>query len=254
VRHGTASTTTSAPLVASLIVVLATVAAWAWIVPMAVDMYGPMTGASAWMMRSVWDTPHIVLLWLMWAVMMAAMMLPSALPLVLMYSGLVRRRQQTAAVAHTMALVSGYVFAWAAFSAAATALQLALHRALLLTPMMEMPDRRAAAVVLLGAGIYQFTPWKATCLTQCRSPLSFVMTRWRAGAGGALIMGAHHGAYCIGCCWALMALLFVGGVMNLAVILALTALVAIEKVTPLGVAASRAFGALLIGTGAYWLL
>jgi len=228
---------------------------WAWIVPMARDMYGPMTGASAWMMRSTWDVPHLLLLWLMWAVMMAAMMLPSAVPLLLLYDGVLRRRSASARVAvHVYALGAGYLLAWGLFSVAATVLQRVLSHLLLLDPMMEMPSRAAVGVTLLLAGAYQLTPWKAACLSQCRSPLAFVMGRWREGVGGAVKMGLEHGAYCLGCCWALMLLLFAGGVMNLTVIVGLTVIVLIEKATPIGIQASRLLGVGMLGAGAWFLL
>jgi predicted metal-binding membrane protein len=228
---------------------------WAWIVPMARDMYGPMTGASAWMMRSTWDTPHLLLLWLMWAVMMAAMMLPSAVPLLLLYDGVLRRRGAPGRAAlQVYALGAGYLLVWTLFSIAATVLQRVLSGMLILNPMMEMPNRTAVGATLLLAGAYQLTPWKAACLSQCRSPLSFVMQRWREGVSGAVRMGVEHGAYCLGCCWALMLLLFAGGVMNLAVIVGLTAIVLIEKVTPLGVPISRMLGALMLATGAWFVI
>jgi predicted metal-binding membrane protein len=228
---------------------------WAWIVPMAHDMYGPMTGASAWMMRSTWDTPHLLLLWLMWAVMMAAMMLPSAVPLLLLYDGVLRRRGVPGRAAlQVYALGAGYLLVWTLFSIGATVLQRVLSGMLILNPMMEMPNRTAVGATLLLAGAYQLTPWKAACLSQCRSPLSFVMQRWREGVSGAVRMGVEHGAYCLGCCWALMLLLFAGGVMNLTVIVGLTAIVLIEKVTPLGVGISRVLGALMLAAGAWFVI
>lgn len=219
---------------------------------MARDMYGPMTGASAWMMRSTWDPPHLLLLWLMWAVMMTAMMLPSAVPLLLLYDRISRRRQASGGAAlHVSALAAGYLLAWAGFSIGATVLQRVLSRMHILSPMMEMPSREAVGVTLVLAGAYQLTPWKAACLQQCRSPLAFVMQRWREGVMGAVRMGLEHGAYCVGCCWALMLLLFAGGVMNLAVIVGLTAIVLVEKVTPLGLRASRVLGLLLLFCGGW---
>lgn len=221
---------------------------------MAHDMYGAMTGPSAWMMTPVWDWPHLVLLWLMWAVMMTAMMLPSAMPLLLLYDGVARTRPagHTAAFG-VYAMAGGYLLAWAAFSVAATALQRVLHRAFVLNPMMEMPERAAVGITLLLAGVYQLTPWKAMCLRQCRSPLAFIMQRWRNGVGGAVRMGLEHGVYCLGCCWALMLLLFAGGVMNLTVIVGLTAIVLLEKIGRAGVQTSRVLGAAMIGAGAWFL-
>ena len=235
-----------------VVVVAVTVAAWAWIVPMGRDMYGSMTGLSAWMMTSTWDAPHVALLWLMWAVMMAAMMLPSAMPLLMLYDGAVRRRSGPRHA--VLAMAAGYLLVWAAFSAGATFMQRVLASAQVLTPMMEMSSRSALAITLLVAGAYQITPWKGACLRECRSPLSFVMQRWRRGTAGALRMGVEHGAYCVGCCWALMLLLFAGGVMNLTVIVGLTVVVLVEKLAPMGVAASRAIGLALLGAGAWSLV
>ena len=221
---------------------------WAWIVVMARDMYGPMTGASAWMMTPRWDAPHLGLLWAMWAVMMTGMMLPSAVPMILLAGDAGPARART-----TSLLALGYLVVWALFSVGATALQWGLGRLLVLTPMMEVSNRRMGAGFLIVAGVYQWTPWKQACLTTCRSPLAFLMRRWRSGGWGAFRMGVEHGAYCVGCCWALMLLLFAGGVMNLTVIAALTAFVAFEKLAPVGVHSTRISGALLIGAAA-WLM
>lgn len=213
---------------------------WAWIVVLARDMYGPMTGASAWMMTPVWDAPHLWLLWTMWAVMMTGMMLPSAAPAIMLVAG----RQ-----AWFVAL--GYLAMWCAFSIAATLLQWALMRAFVLTPMMELGSRRAAAALLALAGLYQLTPLKHACLTACQSPMAFLMRRWRSGALGAFRMGAEHGVFCVGCCWALMLLLFAGGVMNLYVIAALTLFVAFEKLVPLGPWGARISGVVLVALAAW---
>ena len=226
------------------------VVCWAWIASMARDMYGPMTGPSAWMMTSVWDARHLFLLWLMWAVMMAAMMLPSAVPLILLYAAVGRRRQETGnAVTRTYLLALGYVTVWALFSIGATGLQRFLSAALLLSPMMEPVDTAMSAAILIAAGVYQLTPLKRACLTTCQSPLGFLMRHWRPGAQGAFRMGFVSGLYCLGCCWALMLLLFAGGVMNLLVILALTAFVALEKLGPFGERGARVSGALLLLVG-----
>jgi predicted metal-binding membrane protein len=236
-------------------VVALIVACWVWIGSMARDMYGSMSGLSAWMMTGTWDTRHLLLLWLMWAAMMAAMMLPAAMPLLTMYEGMLRRRAGTSRPGlQVNALAAGYLLAWAIFSVGAVALQRALSSALLLNPMMEMPNGRAVGGLLALAGIYQLTPLKRMCLQTCRSPLSFVMRRWRNGLSGAVRMGVEHGVYCLGCCWALMLLLFAGGVMNLTGILALTAIVVIEKVVPMGEVVARALGSLLIAAGAWFLI
>ena len=230
------------PLLALL--VLLPLVSWWWIVVMARDMYGPMTGASAWMMTPHWDGPHLVLLWAMWAVMMIAMMLPSATPMILLAGGPQR----------TYLLAAGYVVAWALFSVGATALQWGLGRLLILNPMMEASSRSVGGIFLLIAGIYQWTPLKQACLTTCQSPLAFVMRRFRSGSWGAFRMGVEHGTYCVGCCWALMLLLFAGGVMNLWVIAALTAFVAFEKLASYGVASARISGTLLVTAGAWMLV
>ena len=231
-----------------------TLLCWLWIAPMARDMYGAMTGPSAWMMTPVWSWRHLFLLWLMWAVMMAAMMLPSAMPLLALYDNALRRRPAAGSASlRVYAMAGGYLLTWAAFSVGATALQRLLAQSLVLNPMMEMPGRSAVGLTLLLAGGYQLTPWKSTCLRQCRSPLGFIIQRWRNGTRGALRMGVEHGAYCLGCCWALMLLLFAGGVMNLTIIVGLTAIVLIEKVTPVGVAVSRALGVGLVAGGVWFL-
>jgi predicted metal-binding membrane protein len=220
-------------LAAAALLLILPLVCWAWIVVMARDMYGPMTGASAWMMTPTWDGAHLVLLWLMWAVMMAGMMLPTATPMVLAYAGVARRMASTPITTRIVAVVAGYVTVWIVFSVGATVLQRLLARALFLTPMMES-TRTAGGVLLLVAGAYQVTPLKQTCLRWCQSPAGLLLTRWRDGLGGTWRMGAEHGVACVGCCWALMLLLFAGGVMNLAVIAALTAFVAFEKLAPIG--------------------
>jgi predicted metal-binding membrane protein len=239
------------PLIAATLVAAVTILCWIWIVPMARDMYGPMTGPSAWMMRPTWDARYTALIWLMWAVMMAAMMLPSAAPIVLLYARVGPPRGRPAL--RVAALIAGYLGVWSAFSAAATAIQRLLSMSLLVTPMMEMASRRGAGILLVLAGAYQFTPAKIACLRACRSPMSYVMRRTGAGAGGALLLGLEHGAYCLGCCWALMLLLFAGGVMNLSVIVGLTAVVLLEKAAPFGEQTSRAIGVALLVLGAWSL-
>lgn len=239
----------------AVLLILIPLVCWSWIVVMARDMYGPMTGASAWMMTLRWDARHVLLLWAMWAVMMAGMMLPSAAPMLLLYGVAARRRGLGArAVYEIYALAAGYIAVWALFSVAATGAQRILSMLLIVSPMMTLTSPTAGAALLLVAGVYQLTPLKRACLQRCQSPLSFLMHRWRAGVAGAFRMGMDHGSYCLGCCWALMLLLFVGGVMNLAVIAALTAFVAFEKVGPFGVHSARVSGALLLAAGAWMLL
>jgi predicted metal-binding membrane protein len=240
---------------AVVLLVLLPLVSWMWIVVMARDMYGPMTGASAWMMTAVWDAQHLALLWAMWAVMMMGMMLPSASPMLLLYGSVARRSAAggSAASREIYAFAAGYVVVWVLFSVAATALQRLLAALLLVSPMMEVTRPAVGAALLLIAGAYQLTPLKHACLSTCQSPLGFLMSRWRSGLAGAFRMGLEHGALCVGCCWALMLLLFVGGVMNLAVIAALTALVAFEKLTPFGTRGARISGMLLMAA-ALWML
>jgi predicted metal-binding membrane protein len=232
------------------VLVLVTLASWAWIVAMAHDMYGSMLGASAWMMTQDWDAAHLMLLWAMWAVMMTAMMLPSATPLVLLFAGALRARDDAYANSKIYALAGGYLLVWAAFSIVATILQRGLASTQLLTPMMEPATRAVAAALLALAGVYQLTPLKRACLRVCRSPLSFLLERWRPGTPGALRLGIAHGLYCLGCCWALMLLLFAGGVMNVFVIIALALWVLAEKFLPFGEKTAIASGiALLVVAG-----
>jgi predicted metal-binding membrane protein len=237
-----------------VLLVLVPVISWTWIVIMARDMYGPMTGASAWMMTLHWDVRHLLLLWAMWVVMMAGMMLPSAAPLVLLYGAAARRSGPQTAAWQTYALAAGYLVAWTTFSLGATALQRALASLLLLSPMMEAANSRLSAALLLVAGIYQWTPLKHACLSACQSPVGFLIGRWRDGGHGAFRMGLEHGFYCVGCCWALMLLLFAGGVMNVVVIILLTAFVAFEKLVPLGRMGARISGAFIIAAGCWMLV
>ena len=238
-------------VVTATLIVLIPLVCWTWIVLMARDMYGAMLGPSAWMMTADWDVPRLLLLFAMWGVMMTAMMLPSASPLVLLYAGALRARGDARGGWKTYALAAGYVLVWALFSVAATALQRMLATALILTPMMEPATNEAAAVLLAVAGLYQLTPLKRACLRVCRSPLSFLMQHWRPGALGAFHLGVRHGIYCLGCCWAMMLLLFAGGVMNLVVIVVLTLWVLAEKMAPFGEHTARASGVALLAV-ALW--
>jgi predicted metal-binding membrane protein len=241
-----------APLL--VLLVLLPLVSWMWIVVMARDMYGPMTGASAWMMTATWDVPHLLLLWGMWAVMMAGMMLPSASPVLLSYGVIARRSARESAARQIYAFAAGYLMVWTVFSLGAAALQRVLAELLLVSSMMEITSPAVGATLLFIAGVYQLTPIKHACLRTCQSPLGFLMSRWRYGLSGAFRMGLKHGAYCVGCCWALMLLLFAGGVMNLIVIAALTAFVAFEKLAPFGVHGARISGVLLIIAGLWMIL
>lgn len=199
-----------------------------------------------------WPAERTFVLLVMWSVMMGAMMLPSAAPMILFYGTVTRARSNPAA--GTAAFAAGYSAAWIVFSLGAVALQLALERSGLLSPMMQTTSTALAGALLIAAGIYQWTPLKQACLRRCRSPLEFMMAHWRDGTAGAFVMGTRHGVYCLGCCGMLMLLLFVGGIMSLAWIAGLAAFVLIEKLAPAGRWTSRGAGALLVIWGAAMLI
>jgi predicted metal-binding membrane protein len=201
--------------------------------------------------HGTWTPGYSAVVLVMWAVMMAAMMLPSAAPMILLYGTIARRRESRGDPTTRSGVFGlGYVAVWAAFSLLAVALQFGLDRAALLSPMMNMTSRTLAGAVLIGAGVYQWTPLKQACLRRCRSPLEFLMTEWREGLAGTLRMGLRHGAYCLGCCWILMLLLFVGGIMNIAWIAGIAVFVLVEKLAPAGHWIGRAAGLALIAWGA----
>lgn len=180
----------------------------------------------------------------MWIVMMIAMMLPSAAPMILLFAAMDRRRSAPASpYGATARFAFGYVLVWATFAAAATGAQWGLDRAALLSPAMATGSTALAGLLFLLAGAYQLTPLKQACLRQCRSPLDFLVRYWH---GDALAIGLRHGLFCLGCCWAVMALLFVGGVMNLLWIAALALFVLAEKLAPSGRMLGRALGIGLI--------
>jgi predicted metal-binding membrane protein len=201
-----------------------------------------------------WSRGDLLALFTMWAVMMVAMMIPSAAPMILAFAGVNRaRRAQSKTYVPTSAFVLGYIVAWAGYSVLATVVQEALHSAALVSSMGVSTSRALGGVLLLAAGVFQWTPWKNACLMHCRSPLGFIITEWREGVSGAFQMGLRHGVYCIGCCWLLMAVLFVAGVMNLWWVAAISVFVLIEKVATVGPWTARSIGALLVLWGV-WLL
>ncbi|MBC4019399.1 DUF2182 domain-containing protein, partial [Siccirubricoccus deserti] len=220
------------------ILLAAAALAWAFLAWAVLNMGSPlarlmMPASAAW---SVGTAAAVVL---MWSVMMAAMMLPSAVPMILTFAQLAQRGGSRAA---TWAFAGAYVLAWAAFSAVAATVHWLLQTVGLVSPMMVSTNPALTAGLLFGAGVYQFTPLKSTCLTRCRSPLAFLMGEWRKGTGGAFVMGLRHGMYCIGCCWMLMVLLFVVGVMNLPLVAALALAVTLEKLAPKGEWIAKAIG------------
>jgi predicted metal-binding membrane protein len=203
-----------------------------------------------------WSPFEFFLVFVMWAVMMIGMMTPSVTPMILIHARVARQAAaQHKPFAATAWFAAGYLAAWIAFALAATCAQGALERASLLTSTMQGATNILGGVVLIIAGLYQWTPAKDACLVQCQAPLVFIQRHggFRRDAAGALWLGLRHGAYCVGCCWALMALLFVGGVMNVLWIAGLAIFVLLEKVIPVGRAISRIAGCLLVVSGA-WLL
>ena len=198
-------------------------------------------------MASPWSATALWLTFLMWAVMMVAMMLPSAAPMVATYALVAEGRGGSPRV-RVWLFAAGYVAVWIAFSAVVTVLQTAMDQAAMLTGAMRVAPL-AGGVILALAGAYQLSPLKRKCLRHCQSPLGFLMTHWRDGGVGAVVMGLDHGAFCVGCCWMLMALLFVAGVMNLLWVAVLTAFVLIERATPWGATLATVSGFALIAGG-----
>jgi predicted metal-binding membrane protein len=188
-------------------------------------------------------TPPLGALVVMWWLMMMAMMLPSATPAILLYAR-VKRHKADHAIARTWVFLGGYLAMWGLFSLAAAGAQQLLTGA-----SMALDDRAAESALLMIAGVYQLSPFKSACVSQCRSPAEFLSRYWRPGWDGAVRLGLRHGAYCLGCCWILMALLFVGGVMNLLWVVGLTLIVTAEKLLPRGDWFGRAAGAALIAWG-----
>ena len=196
-----------------------------------------------------WTAADMFFTFAMWAVMMVGMMAGAAAPVLLLFAAAHARRAGRGGRLAVMLFGLGYITVWVGFSACAALTQWALHEAALLSPAMRASNPYLAGAILVVAGAYQLTPWKGACLTQCRSPLGFLMTNWRDGSRGALQMGIRHGAYCLGCCWALMCVLFVVGVMNLIWVATLTAFVLLEKVGPAGTVVARAAGATMVLAG-----
>jgi predicted metal-binding membrane protein len=203
-----------------------------------------------------WGLGELGFVFVMWAVMMIGMMTPSAAPMILLYARVGRQAAaQGKPFAPTAWFAGGYLLAWGGFALVATLAQWGLDRAALLTPMMESTSRIVGGAVLIAAGLYQWSPLKDACLRQCQAPLQFIQNHggFRRHARGSLALGLRHGGYCVGCCWVLMALLFVGGVMNVLWIAAIAVFVLAEKVIPAGRIISRAAGACFVLAG-LWLL
>ena len=238
---------------------LVTGLAWFYLILLASEMGVTLVGGDQPMANMIvvkaWTTIDAMFMFLMWAVMMVGMMTPSATPMILLYTTVLRKRARTESpLIPTASFFAGYITVWLVFSAAATGAQWGLERAALLSPMMVSNSTTFAGIVLVLAGAYQGTPYKNACLSRCRDPVWFLSRIWRDGSGGAFRMGLVHGSFCLGCCWVLMALLFVGGVMNLLSVAAITVFVLVEKVAPFGRVVGRAAALILVALGLFLIL
>jgi predicted metal-binding membrane protein len=253
---------------AIIIAALGVLAALAWfdLVWLANDMamvgmdmtgYRMIPAGQALMMpaSSPWQPIEFACLFAMWVVMMIGMMTPSAAPIILVYARVGRHAVENRPFASVAWFAGGYLLVWTAFSLAATSAQWALERAALLTPMMASASKIFGGILLIVAGLYQWTPLKDACLSQCQAPLGFILSHggFQGAATGSLMLGFRHGVYCLGCCWALMLLLFALGVMNLFWIATLAVLVLLEKVIPLGRVIARIAG-IVSFAGGLWML
>lgn len=215
---------------------------WVFLAWAVVDMSHPLARLMM-PMNASWSITNVFAVFVMWAIMMVAMMLPSALPMILTFINLSRQQNLDT---HGCFFITAYLVIWSGFSAAATILHWGLQATGLLTPMMSSSSTGLTVILLLVAGVVQFTRFKEACLRHCRTPLGYLLTEWQDGAIGAWKMGLKHGFICLGCCWALMGLLFIAGVMNLIWVAALTAAIVIEKVHPAGVIVGKVLGCVLI--------
>jgi len=241
-------------VVISSCLVLITALAWSYLVYLDRQMsaamaHDRMMADMGMTMDMPWNAADVLFTFAMWAVMMVGMMTPSAAPVMLLFAGLHRGRGAHRAPRVVIAFGAGYLLVWTAFGAGAAMAQWGLHQAAMLSPAMATSSARLGGAILIAAGVYQLTPFKGACLAHCRSPLGFLMSHWRDGTAGALRMGITHGTYCLGCCWALMGILFVVGVMNLAWVAAMTIFVLVEKLGPAGAFVARVAGVAMIAAG-----
>ena len=224
---------------------------WGLVIWSAASVSSPVV-ALTMPMDSQWAFREIIAVWLMWAVMMGAMMMPSAIPMMVIHRRGAAKRDPAAHNAHRWFLAA-YLLTWTLFSMAAAGLQWGFQAADVLSHMLRIQGTLVGGGILIAAGFFQLTPIKTMCLNKCRTPMGFLLTDWRSGCLGAFQMGLKHGQYCVGCCWALMMVLFVGGVMSLTTIAVLSGIVAIEKLAPRGQQISKFGGVLLIVWG-LWLV
>jgi predicted metal-binding membrane protein len=235
-------------------IVLVTALAWVYLVNLHNQMSSPQApetsmAAMGMVINAPWGASDVFLTFLMWAVMMVGMMSATAAPVLVLFSGMQARDGGRGALSPVLLFALGYITIWVGFSAFAAAAQWALHDGALLSSGMAASSSRVAGAILIAAGAYQLTPAKGACLRQCQSPLGFLLGNWRDGAAGALQMGLRHGVYCLGCCWALMCVLFAVGVMNLAWVAALTAFILVEKFGLTGATVSRLGGVMMLVYG-----
>ena len=239
-------------IVSCLAVIIAL--AWAYLIHLDRQMtsamaHDRMMAEMGMTMDMPWTAADIFFTFAMWAVMMVGMMAGTAAPVLMIFAGMHAGRGGRHVPLVVLIFGTGYLIVWIGFSACAALAQWGLHQAAMLSPAMAASSPRLSGAILIAAGVYQLTPFKGACLTHCRSPLGFLISNWRDKKTGALLMGLRHGASCLGCCWALMCVLFVVGVMNLLWVAALTGFVLIEKIGPAGVGIARIAGAAMIMVG-----
>jgi predicted metal-binding membrane protein len=238
----------------STCLVVVTALAWAYLVHLGRQMsasmeHETMMAEMGMPMHMPWTATDVWFTFAMWAVMMVGMMTGTAAPVLFLFAGARSARGERGVPLAVLMFAGGYLMVWVGFSVTAALAQWKLHEAAMLSPAMAAASPLLAGAILAAAGAYQITPLKVACLTHCRSPLGFLMTHWRDGLAGALRMGLRHGTYCLGCCWALMSVLFVVGVMNLTWVAVLTAFVLLEKTGPAGVIVARIAGAAMVVVG-----
>lgn len=237
-------------------IVIITGLAWAYLVYLDRGMkagmdYDKAMEAMGMPVHAEWTIVDALFAFAMWSVMMVGMMAPAAAPVLMLFATAQAKRTERSAWPAVFIFALGYATVWTAFSAGATLVQWVLQQTAMLTTAMAAAGPRLAGVILIAAGAYQLTPWKSACLSHCRSPLGFLMTNWRDGKFGSFVMGLRHGVYCLGCCWALMGVLFVVGVMNLLWVAALSGFVLLEKIGPAGTMIARIAGAAMIVLGIF---
>ena len=257
IRHTWSSLDATARMAVVTTVAALLVVGWGYMIYMAWAM-GNMHLVDMWMppragMRA-WAAYDFLMLFVMWLLMMIAMMIPSATPLALLFAQVQRKRATDPVAVPTSVLLAGYAAAWGVFSVVITLVQWQLHQRGLLDPMMDSRSYLFSGVMLLVAGAYQFTPWKDVCLRYCRTPMNFLLGSWREGTGGAFVMGFHHGAYCVLCCWGLMLVMFAVGVMNMLWMVLIALFVLCEKTILPPLSGARIVGTVLVLWGGWWLL